>query len=301
MVNLYFTKPNKDKDVFNANKENLKSMYKNQDNSPGSYFEKKISESMTQNHLRAIPLTEQQIENELNIDDTYNFYKDRFSSANGFTFIFVGSFEIENLKAYITQYLGSLPSNLNENSTWKETIVKGVDDKSKVDMRFTGTLDFSLEKKKTLELLGKLLKIKLTEEMREKMAGVYGVQVSGFASDRPYDWYRMNIRFTCDPGNVEKLIEKVFEEINKIKENGASPEDLNKVKEAELANTKDAMEYNGYWIFKLKEAYKHGLDFESILDYETGINKIDSDMFKDAANTYFNMSNYAEFILFPEK
>ncbi len=312
MVNLYFTKPNKDEDVFNANKESLKSIFKDQDNSPGSFFEKKISESMTQNHLRAIPLTEQQIENELNIDKAYNFYKERFSSANGFTFIFVGSFEIENLKAYVAQYLGSLPSNLNKISSWrdiglrytegviKDTIIKGVDDKSKVDIRFVGGFEFSLEEKKKLSLLGKLLKIKLTEEMREKMAGVYGVQVSGYASDIPYNWYRMNVRFTCDPNNVDKLIKKVLEEIEKIKIHGASSEDLNKIKEAELANTKDAMEYNGYWIFKLKETNKYGLKPESILDYETAINKIDSKMFQESANVYFNKANYAEFILMPE-
>ncbi|GAA3610570.1 insulinase family protein [Flavivirga amylovorans] len=313
MTHLYFTKPNKDKNVFNAFKENLKSTYKDQDKSPGSYFEKRISEVMTKNHLRAIPLTDSQIEDGLKLDVAYNFYKERFSSANGFTFIFVGSFQIDSLKEYVTQYLGSLSSNLNETSSWKdiglrytqggvkETIVKGVDDKSKVDMRFIGGFEFSLEEKKKLNLLGKLLKIKLTQEMREKMAGVYGVQVSGYASEIPYDWYRMNVRFTCDPDNVDKLIAKVFEEIEKIKKQGASPEDLNKIKEAELANAKDALEYNGYWISKLKEAYKYGLDFESVLEYEASINKIDSKMFQDAANAYFDMNNYAEFILLPEK
>lgn len=313
LVNLYFTNPNKDKNVFDAFKENFKSTNKDQDNSPGAYFEKRISEIMTQNHLRATSLTEAQIEEGLNLDDVYDFYKERFSSANRFTFLFVGSFEIDSLKAYVTQYLGSLPSNLNKTSSWrdiglrytegviKDTIIKGVDDKSKVDMRFVGSFKFSLEEKKKLSLLGKLLKIKLTEEMREKMAGVYGVQVSGYASEIPYNWYRMNVRFTCDPNNVDKLTKKVLEEIEKIKKNGALSEDLTKIKEAELANAKDAMEYNGYWIFKLKEVYKYGLDYESILDYETGINKIDSNMFKEAANTYFNMSNYAEFILFPEK
>ncbi|MEP1487981.1 MAG: insulinase family protein [Algibacter sp.] len=312
MVNLYFTNPNKDKDVFNANKENLKSIYKDQDNNPGTLFEKRISEVMTDKHLRAIPLTVEQIENELNLDASYRFYKDRFSSANGFTFIFVGSFEIDTLKEFVTQYLGSLPSNLKEKSTWKdtglryatgdikETIKKGIDDKSKVDMRFTSAFNFSVEKKESISLLAKLLKIKLYEEMREKMAGVYGVQVSGYASDRPYDWYRMNIRFTCDPENIEKLKNKVFEEIQKIKENGVSEADINKIKEAELANAKEYLEYNSYWSSKLKNAYEYKLNPNAILDYESHIDKIDSKMLQKAANRYFNMDSYAEFILLPE-
>ncbi|MDD7888091.1 pitrilysin family protein [Flavivirga sp. 57AJ16] len=312
MVHLYFTKPNKDKNVFNAYKERLKSTYKDQDNSPGAFFEKKKSEVMTHNHLRGIPLTEQQIEKELKLDEVYNFYKNRFSSANGFTFIFVGSFEIPALKNFAAQYLGSLPSNLQEKSSWddiglrrpkgviKKTFKKGMDDKSKVVMNFTGELDYSPEKRKELMLLAKLLKIKLTEELREKMAGVYGVRVSGFASDRPYHWYRMSVEFTCAPENVEKLIEKVLEEIEKIKAKGALKADLNKIKEAELANTRDQLKLNGYWVSKLKTAHEFGLGYDAILDYETGINKMTSEDFQKFANTYFNMDNYVELILIPE-
>ncbi|WP_372757938.1 M16 family metallopeptidase [Mariniflexile sp.] len=312
MVNLYFTKPNKDKNVFAADKENMKSLYKDQDNSPGTYFEKIIDQTMSQNHLRSIPLTVEQIENELNLDEAYKFYKERFSSANGFTFVFVGSFEMEALKKFTAQYLGSLPSNLKEKSTWKDTglrrptgvikktVIKGVDNKSVVDMRFTGILNYSEENKEQIVLLGKLLKIKLTEELREKMSGVYGVKVSGFTTDKPYEWYRMNVNFSCAPENVDKLIKKVFEEINKIKLNGASLEDVNKIKEAELANTKEYLEINGYWSYKLKELYENGSDFGSILDYKSDIEKINSKTFQDAANIYFDESNYAEFILIPE-
>ena len=312
MVNLYITNPNKDEGVFNSKKANLKSIYKDQDKSPGNFFDNQISEIMTKGHLRGMPLTVQQIEDGLNIDEAFEFYKERLASANGFTFVFVGSFDLKNLKEFTTKYLGSLPSDLEKESTWKDigmrytntvvkkTFLKGVEDKSIVDMRFTNNFDFSLKEKTKLSLLGKLLKIKLTEEMREKMSGVYGVQVAGYASDIPYGWYRMNIRFTCDPNNVEKLVSKVLEEIEKIQKDGATEADLHKIKEAELANYKEFLEINAYWINKLREAVKYDLKLESILDSEAEINNIDSNMFKDAANTYFNMSNYAEFILKPE-
>lgn len=312
MVNLYITNPNKDEGVFNSKKANLKSIYKDQDKSPGNFFDNQISEIMTKGHLRGMPLTVQQIEDGLNIDEAFEFYKERFASANGFTFVFVGSFDLKNLKEFTTKYLGSLPSDLEKESKWKDigmrytntaikkTFLKGVEDKSIVDMRFTNNFDFSLKEKTKLSLLGKLLKIKLTEEMREKMSGVYGVQVAGYASDIPYGWYRMNIRFTCDPNNVEKLVSKVLKEIEKIQKDGATEADLHKIKEAELANYKEFLEINAYWINKLREAVKYDLKLESILDSEAEINNIDSNMFKDAANIYFNMSNYAEFILKPE-
>ena len=313
MVNLYFTKPNKDAAVFNTKKESLKSLYKDSDNNPGGFFEKRITEVMSQNHLRAIPETVEQIERELDLDEVYSFYKERFSSANGFLFVVVGNVDLEVLKPLVNQYLGSLPSNLNEKSTWKdtglryakggikETVIKGLDNKSQVDMRFTGTFNFSLEEKEKISLLAKVLKIKLTEELREKMAGVYGVKVSGFASDIPYQWFRLNIRFSCDPENIEKLKAKVFEEIEKIKKHGPSQEDVNKIKEAELANAKEFLEVNSFWLYKLKTAYEYDLNPESILDFESKINKLNSKMFKDAANNYFDMKDYAEFILLPEE
>lgn len=313
MTYLYFTAPNKDQNVFDAFKVKTMSLYKDQDNSPDAVFRKKISEIMTQNHLRGIPLTEEQIENGLNLETAFDFYKERFASANGFTFVFVGSFDLENLKNYAIQYLGSLPSNLNETGTWKDiglrrptgvikdTIVKGIDDKSQVVMNFTGDLDYTLEKKEQLNLLAKLLKIKLTEELRENMSGVYGVRVSGFGSDRPNDWYRMSIEFTCAPENVEKLTAGVFSEIEKIKLQGASEKDIHKLKEAELSHTKTRLTSNGYWVSKIKEAYEFDLDYNDIPNYETQINRMSSRDFQDAANIYFNSNNYAEFVLLPEK
>lgn len=312
MTYLYFTAPNKDQNVFDAYKASSLSLYKDQDKSPDAVFRKKISEVMTQNHLRGIPLTEEQVETGMDLETAFDFYKERFASANGFTFVFVGSFDIEKLKTFTTQYLGSLPSNLNEKSTWndiglrrpegiiKNTIVKGIGDKSQVVMNFTGSLDFTLEQKEQLTLLAKLLKIKLTEELREKMSGVYGVRVSGFAANRPNDWYRMSIEFTCAPENVERLINKVLEEIEVIKREGASEKDLHKLKEAELSRTKEWLTNNSYWVAKLKEAYEFDLEYSDILNYETEINKMSTKDFKDAANTYFDERNYAEFILLPE-
>lgn len=313
MVHLYFTAPNKDQNAFNVSKNNMISSIKAYKNSPSAYFNEEVSKIMSNNHLRAVSLTEEQIEKSLNLDQAYNFYKERFSSANEFTFIFVGSFDLEAIKDFSEQYLASLPSDLNTKSTWKDiglrynegsikqTFYKGIDNKASVDIRFTGKLNFSLKEKQDISLIGKLLKIKLTEELREKMSGVYGVRVSGFASDKPYDWYRLNIQFTCDPANVNKLIKQVNEEINKLKTEGPKEEDVSKIKKAELANAKTYLEYNGYWASKIKTAIEYNLNFNDIPNYKTDIEKLNTTHFKKVANRYFNYNNYAEFILLPEK
>ncbi|RXG16656.1 M16 family metallopeptidase [Leeuwenhoekiella aestuarii] len=312
MTHLYFTAPNKDQNSFQSHKENLIELYKGNDDSPGSYFEKIIAKTMMNNHLRAIPLEADQIESDLKIDEVFNFYKERFSNANGFTFVLAGNFEPKHIKELATIYLASLPADLKENSTWKDiglrrvtgnvkkVVKKGIENKADVDMRYTGKLNYSPETAEELNLLAKVLKIRLTEELREKMGGVYGVRVSGFTTDRPYEWYRMQVRFTCDPNNIEALKNKVFEEIEDIKRNGVSDKNLNKIKEAELSRTEEFLKYDAFWISKIKEAYTLGRDYGSFLDYKEKIAAIDSDYFKEAAQHYFDNTNYAEFILLPE-
>ncbi|RAV30950.1 M16 family metallopeptidase [Sinomicrobium soli] len=313
MVHLYFTAPHKDEDSFGAYKERVKSMYEGAEDNPGTYFEEVISRTMLNNHLRAVPLTPEQIEKDLDLDTAYEFYRERFSNANGFTFIFAGNFDPDTIASLSEQYLASLPSDTAVQSNWKDigqrrvkgriskVVKKGVENKSEVDMRFTGTLEYTPEKARDLNLLAKVLKIRLTEELREKMSGVYGVRVSGFTTDRPYGWYRMQVRFTCAPENVEKLKARVLEEIDAIKEHGVSAENVNKIKKAEISHMEVSLKNDSFWISRLKRAYEYGLEMDGFLNYEEELEKLDSDYFRENAKKYFNDENYAEFILVPEK
>ncbi|MCM5662750.1 M16 family metallopeptidase [Galbibacter mesophilus] len=312
MLHLYFTNPNKDIKQFEAEKQRMIANTKNDTLSPDAIFDNEISKIMTNNHLRGTPITVNQLQEELDLDTAFDFYKKRFSSANGFTFIFVGSFDIEKLKTLSKKYLATLPTDRNSIKEWrdinlrrvngihKNTVKKGKENKAKVDLRFTGTLDYTLDRGLTVSLLGDLLRIKLTEELRENMSGVYGVQVSGFATDAPYDWYRMHVRFTCSPENKDALIEKVHDVINNIKENGASEKDVKKIVETRINRAKDGLKYNQYWSSKLKSATIYNWNPEEILDPKRGLEKVNSAYFKKAANTYFDNENYVETILLPE-
>ena len=47
---------------------------------------------------------------QMNLDKSMAFYKDRFSDASDFTFVFVGSFDVDTMKPLVTQYLAALPA-----------------------------------------------------------------------------------------------------------------------------------------------------------------------------------------------
>lgn len=312
MVYMYMTKPNKDEAVFQRAKSKLLLSDKRRKNNANSIYYDRISKIMTQGHLRGGGVDSEKINSALSLDEAFEFYKHRFSSASGFTFIFTGNFELNTLKDLVTDYLASLPVNKDVYVGWKdiglrrvkgrvkEVVYAGEEEKSTVNLRYTGELDFSLEEQYKLSTLGKVLKLKLTEELREKMSGVYGVKASGFSTYVPYEWYRMNVEFSCHPDDVEPLIEATNRIIETIKRDGIGESELAKIKKADLANHRDGLKYDAYWTYKMRDLYKNKLPLEEILNIPDLVNSVTKEELKELANRYFDNSNYAEFILLPE-
>ena len=89
---------------------------------------------------------------EMNLDKSLAFYKDRFADASDFTFVFVGSFSLDAMQPLVERYLASLPS-LNRKETWKDTgirpptvvvqkVEKGIEPQSRAAIVFTGPFTF---------------------------------------------------------------------------------------------------------------------------------------------------------------
>ena len=64
--------------------------------------------ALTQDHPRARMMTPAMVD-QMNLDRSFAFYKDRFADASDFTFVFVGSFTLETIRPLVEAYLASLP------------------------------------------------------------------------------------------------------------------------------------------------------------------------------------------------
>ena len=85
---------------------------------PDTVFDEALDAALSQNHLRAQPLTPARVD-QMNLDKSLAFYKDRFADASDFTFVFVGSFDLATMKPLVERYLGSLPA-LHRNEAAKD-------------------------------------------------------------------------------------------------------------------------------------------------------------------------------------
>ena len=304
------TNPRKDAEIFNKNISDFKVITANKNSNPASVFADTVQAVMANYHKRGMPTTLADID-KINLDKAYAFYKDRFADASGQTFVFVGNFDVEKIKPYITTYLASLPSlNKSENfvdngvnppkGKVSKTVTKGLEDKATVQLLFHDDYTYNAENNVMLDALKAALDIKITERLREKESGVYSPGVSLSIQKNPTAHYYFTISFNCAKANVEKLINAALEEVNTFKNNGITAEDLQKFKSEELRQEELSLRENGFWLGYLTNRLKYSDNLEQVLGNTARINGVTVEATKAAAKKYLNGDNYIRLVLLPE-
>lgn len=307
----YFVAPRKDAQIFQFILQQYKVQLTNKNNDPPSVFSDTVGYVMGNYNSRRKPLTVEMLD-QLNLDRSFEIFKERFSNAGQFVFTFVGNVNIDSLKALTETYIASLPAT-GVSEMYKDygaayptgniskTVKMGKEAKASVQLFYTGTLNSIGEfDELQLDQLTKAMGIKLRETLREDAGGVYGVGISGGINKEPKKSYSINVRFGCAPENVEKLIALVEEEIKQTKLNGVAQINIDKVKAEQTRTLENDVKENSYWRYKLEQAIFRGTDPNKILLAPAKINLIDVATTKALANKYFNDANKAKFVLLPE-
>jgi zinc protease len=309
---LYYTQPRKDTELFHSFVNKQQSLYQNMMSNPQAVYQDSLQKILYNHHPRAPHMPKAEDFAKINLDRSLEIYKERFGNANGFTFLFVGSFDLEKTKQLVASYLGSLPAAGSPSSfkdlgirpvkgIIKKEVYKGTEPKSYVTIIFTGEAPYSDEAQLKLQTLTEVINIKLTETLREDLSGIYGGGMSGGLSKNPYPNYSISVSFPCGPENVNKLITATWAEIQKIKSAGPTESDLNKVKETFIKQYQENVKENSYWLSKLQQSVELGSNPADILTGEKRIGAATAKDIKDAANKYLNEKNYVQVVLYPEK
>lgn len=309
---LNFTQPRKDTTAFKTFKSQMLSQFKFMMSNPQAVFYDTLYKLATQNDPRTIVIpTEEQI-NSISLDKAFNFYKERFSNANGYTFVFTGSFDVDSIKPLVTKYLGSLPSS-GEKSTWKDVtpefpegitdavVHKGTEPKSSVAIIMDEPFSYNPDSKLKMSLLMKILNIRMRESMREDQGGVYGVRARPAMEKFPKEKLNIFISWGCAPENTEKLASTVLMEMDTLRTEGPNAINLAKAKETSIRDFEANYEKNNYWLGKIKNAYYYGDTMKGLDDLKARIAAIKADELKEMANKYFDENHYLKVVLMPEE
>jgi zinc protease len=311
LIYLYFTTPRKDSIAFVSYVKKLRSALENRAADPFAVFSDSLRATVTQNHFRARPLNLKMIP-ALNLEKSFQVFKERFADASDFTFFFVGNLDTLRAPQLIARYLGALP-NLKRQERWvdvgiyppqgviNKAIQKGIEPQSYVELRFTGDFEWSRQNRYALAALAELLRLRLREQVREEKGGTYGVRVSQSNQQYPHPEYSLNISWGCAPERVEELIRVVMTEVEKLHTELATEDEIRKIKETHLRTYETNLKENRYWLDILNFYYFNGEDPRLILQYPELVRTLSAEQLRATARRYLKPDNYVQVVLFPEK
>jgi zinc protease len=311
LVYLRFTAPRADAEIFNVITSQTKARLANQAAQPEFAFSQALNQALWQDNPRTRLMTPALID-QMDLQKSFAFYKDRFADAGDFTFVIVGSFQPEMLKPLVERYLASLPST-GRKETWKDTgvrpatgvvtreVFKGIEPKSRTQIVFSGPFEYDQAHRVAVRAMSMALENRLREGLREELGGTYSVSASGGYSKIPVEQYTVSIGFGSAPDRMAELIRRTFEEIDGLKKNGPSPALVQEVREILLRDYETSSHENGFFARELAVRYQYGEPLEDLFGLADFYRKVDAKMIQDAAKTYLNEKNYVECSLYPEK
>ncbi|HWH53641.1 MAG TPA: hypothetical protein VN651_18970, partial [Gemmatimonadaceae bacterium] len=125
--------------------------------------------------------------------------------------------------------------------------------------------------------------------------------VGGGCSREPHEEYAISVQFNSAPDNVEKLTKSVFALIDSLQTTGPTQGDVDKVREEIVRSREVQLKQNGYWLGTILTREQAGEDLTGVLAaYDTLIKGLTPAEIQQAAKQYFNVKNYARFVLLPE-
>ena len=252
----------------------------------------------------------------LTLDRFERIYREQFSGIDSFTFVFVGDLPDE-LLPIAARYLGNLPTGgddvpapVDPGLAFTEVPIDtsyraGRTPRAEVEVIFRAPFPnyTDRERRYAVSALRSLLNFRLRNSMREEAGGVYGVQVGGGLNTSLADTtVSFNFRFNVDPERLEELQSVFDREIEQLLTVPASAEELEKIREQQLAAYRENLRGNAYWLGQLGARLRAGLGLAGMYpgSYEAIVEGLTPDALRELAQEIFGDGVRVRFVLLPE-
>lgn len=312
LTHLYVTAPRKDTSLFKSFVQKNKSQFAMVAANPqASFIDTMYKVLFNNNPLAMIAVPKSEYFDKLNLDRIMTIYKERFGDANSMHYVFTGSFTEEQIIPLIEKYIGSLPVSAKK-PTYVDnkvrpipgkktmTVKKGKEQKSLILAFYYGDAPFSEDLQLKAEVLSEILNIRITEELREKIQGIYGGGTFAQIEKVPYGNYSFIVQLPCGPEKADTLLKAIRKEFEMIVKDGPSNSYLEKVKKQLIEQDKVAMKENGSWSSTLWDIAVKKMDPTYFLEFEKKLNKLTVKDIQATAKLLLNGKNQFTAVLMPE-
>ena len=310
LLYLNFEAPRFDEAPYNAQMARMRNYVANIGVDNNKALKDTISLAKTNYSPRTLLFGEEFI-NKIDFNRASEIYKERFSDASDFTFIFVGNIDEEKHLPMIQKYIGHISSTNRKESfvdhkvgpakgkTSKSFDRKMAVPKTTVTYALQGDFNYTLKNRLMLNVVSQLLSKRYMTTIREEEGGSYGVGVSPSASKLPSPEFSLNIQFDCDPAKRDRLVEIVENEIAKIQKEACDATDLNEIKNNFIKGREEAELQNSFWMGSIQKNLMLGSKFTSKEDYKKLVEGIDAAAVKKFAKKLFKKVDTVEVIMNP--
>ncbi|MDO5570446.1 MAG: insulinase family protein [Bacteroidales bacterium] len=243
LINLYHVSPYFDNKAASKMIKKNKSDYSYLKSTPQTCFDYFVDSIMNGGNFRMSPWPLISELEKVNFEKSMDIYKDRFSNAAGFNYIFVGNIDFDKMRDYVETYIASLPVApdskkrikkwLPENPKTNVTYIKNInnEDKSTVKIKFRKYSGYNRFDAAGFDAFIDILNSRLFQSLRMEMSGVYGVSVVGGVNPLLNNDASLNLTFGCNPSMADSLLNRTLFEINKLWSEGPTVDELNRYKE----------------------------------------------------------------------
>lgn len=312
LLYLHFEHPRFDEEAFQSVTSRLRTSVANMAKNPQKLMSDSLLMLRTSYSERTILIYPELFES-LSLSDMEAIYRDRFADAGDFTFIIVGNMDEETVKQLAQKYIGSLtdlPRTEEPRPTDATfpggTITKQIPvvlqtEKANVVVMFNNEDAFLPAENLMAEILRGILRIRYTEEIREKEGGTYGVGVSLQTQYFPHGSKTFQMSFDTDPDRAGYLKSILYREIDQLVAMGPDFDDFDKVVKNMAKEREQAKPNNSYWLGVLNGYYLHQINSDAPANYEDLLAGITLDDLHNYAKRYFANANIIDVIFVPQK
>ena len=312
LLHLYVTEPRRDTALFKSYVQRNKSQFANLAANPQAAFIDTMYKVLFNNNpLAPVAVPNSTYFDKVDIDRALGIYKERFSDMTGMQFVFTGSFKEEQLLPLLEKYVASLPVS-NKKFGYMDnkvrpvagkkqlTVNKGKEQKSLILGFFNGDVAYSQDLELKAQVLSEVLNIRIIEELREKVQGIYGGGTFSGVEKEPYGNYSFVLQLPCGPEKVDTLLKAVQKEFDLIIREGVAQSYLDKVKKQLSEQHKVTLKENAAWASVLLDAAVKKQDPAYFTDFEAKLNKLTVKDVQQIAQLMLGGKNQFMAVLMPE-
>lgn len=249
----------------------------------------------------------------LNAEHLRRIHRDRFGDLSDLLLVFVGDFDLNQLKSLAQRYLGNLPARGRKES-WQDlhldiqsghidsTSRGGLAPKTLVEYTWHGSFDNTSQERYYFSSMISALQIRLREVLREQESGIYSLSFNGNVEYHPRPVYRITLGFNTEPQRDEELMQKALAVIEDFCKNGPDDLLLQKIKNTQRENRQKNEQDNPFWLAQLHQRYKEGWTLEGIRKekYLELVEGLSAKAIQSAAQRYFDDKNRIKLVLKPQ-